>query len=433
MHQRILIWVFLCAFFAVGSLRAQAPAAGEPAVKGGAEAIVVARLKGTVTKTLPGQAAVQVKVGDAVETKAKINTAQNSSVVLVFSNGTTTNLEADSELIIEEFLQDPFDQALQVATATKEPSRSTTRLALNRGELVGDVKELNYNAGSTFKVVTPVGAAGIRGTIFRIVFRPSGSGQAFFTLSTAQGRVEFETPGAGGAGGTGATVSPGVQGAGIVTGVDVPQGQEIVIPVNVEVNPQGQVVVTPVATPNQASTISPANMQAAVAVAQDIAVVAQAVTFTPTAAPSTPQGTPGGGGSSGGATPPAGGQGGGGTGGTGGTGGGGTTGGGGGSSNPTGTQVTITSPTGTTTTTTVINTQSNTGRTTTSTVTTSSATNPTGTTTTTSSFTTTTNTGTSISGQIQQQTPPVQTPPVQTPPVQTPPPAQPPRIIPTTP
>ena len=54
----------------------------------------------------------------------------------------------------------------------QEPGTSVTKLNLTRGELVGRVVHLNVDKGSEFTVRTPVGAAGIRGTIFRIIFRP---------------------------------------------------------------------------------------------------------------------------------------------------------------------------------------------------------------------------------------------------------------------
>jgi hypothetical protein len=100
-----------------------------------------------------------------------------------------------------------------VAALTSEPTVSRTNLRLEFGEMVGNVKTLNRAAGSTFSVSTPAGAAGIRGTTFRIVYRPTGDGQAFnFTLSTSEGVVQFD----------GLTLDGAVA-------VDVPLGQEIVL------------------------------------------------------------------------------------------------------------------------------------------------------------------------------------------------------------
>jgi hypothetical protein len=117
-------------------------------------------------------------------------TAKEASVVLVFSNGSTVNLAQDSHLAIDQFLQDPFGQEIKVADLKDEPSTSHTKLNLTYGELVGNVKKLKGD--SSFLVQTPVGAAGIRGTTFLITYRPTGTGQAFFSLSTASGEIIFQ-------------------------------------------------------------------------------------------------------------------------------------------------------------------------------------------------------------------------------------------------
>ncbi len=237
MHNRFLSWLFLGAAFALISLRAQSP--GTPAIAGGAERVLAARVTGTVEMTVGGQT-TPVKADDRVPQSAKIITGKDSSIVLVFSNGATTQLGSDTELIIEEFLQDPFANTVRVAEMTEEPSRSRTRLALNRGELVGTVKKLKHAEGSTYTIVTPVGAAGIRGTTFRIVFRPVVTGQAFgaipqpaeFSLTTLEGDVRFQQGPPNGA--------PG--GAAFAGRPEVPvrTGQEILLNLTVTRNAGGQ-------------------------------------------------------------------------------------------------------------------------------------------------------------------------------------------------
>lgn len=179
--------------------------------------IVAARVVGTVTATNTIDGAQRVlAINDTVTQNYEIVTGAGASVVLVFSNGASLNLGAESRLSIEEFLQDPFATEVSVAALTEEPTTSTTRVHLSRGELVGNVKRLKHEAGSTFIVNTPVGAAGIRGTTFRIVFRPDASGQVFFTLSTAEGVVLFEAPAA--------------------EGVSVETGNEVVVTADVTVD-----------------------------------------------------------------------------------------------------------------------------------------------------------------------------------------------------
>ncbi len=307
MHNRVLSWLFFCVFVAAVSVRAQAPA---PAVPSSPPPglVLVAQVTGSVTKTLNG-VRTALKVNDRIEQTAKINTALDSSVVLAFSNGATTQLGADTELVIDQFLQDPFERTLVMANLEEEPTQSITKLSLNRGELIGKVAKLKRTSGSSFTVQTPVGAAGIRGTTFRIVFRPQGTGLAFFSLSTVEGDVNFTQPGQGGtttpgAGGTpgtppadpnapgGGTPPPG-GGTGTGGGVAVTGGQEVVITVNVSVNATTGVM-TVTAPPTVVTTvpISSQTQAAIVQQAQSIAVAVATTCFT--AAPPASSGTGGG-------------------------------------------------------------------------------------------------------------------------------------------
>lgn len=209
--------------------------------------IVVAKVIGSAELTVAGVTKA-LRVHDEVLPKAKITTADDSSVLLVFANGATAQLGAQSELVLERFLQDPFDAAVKLSELAEEPSRSLTALALNRGELVGSVKRLRYDLGSSFTIQSPVGAAGVRGGLakFRMVFRSTGAGQAHFSLSCATGNVVFQP-----------TQPATSEGGGRVTGLSIPAGQEIAISVNVTRNEQGGLVVTP-SGPPQPKPVAPA-------------------------------------------------------------------------------------------------------------------------------------------------------------------------------
>ena len=322
MQIRILSWLFLGVLAAVLPLRAQTPAAASVADAPMPPGLVlVAKVTGEVMMTVNGSAPVRLNVDDKIAQSAKINTGPTGSVVLVFANGAQTQISHDSELVLEEFLQDPFGSTVKVAEMTAEPSVSRTKLSLNRGELVGNVKKLNHDRGSKFTVQTPVGAAGIRGTTFKITFRPTGTGQAFnFQLSTVEGNVGFTPPGAGGnagggnagggnnqgggantgnqnAGGTPTATATGTV-TGVTGGVAVPQGQEITITVTVTTNAQGQQVVTmpPNATLPATVSIPAAVVTQVTQVAQEIAVAVQQAVFTSSApAPSSGSGAAGGG------------------------------------------------------------------------------------------------------------------------------------------
>ncbi len=126
---------------------------------------------------------------DALSEGYVITTAEKSSVVLIFANGAAVNLGENSSLSIDEFLMDPFDPKYSVADAKDEPSTSVTSLSLARGELVGNVKHLHRDNGSSFLINTPVGAAGIRGTTFSLVLHTDRNGKVTLTLSTSEGLV----------------------------------------------------------------------------------------------------------------------------------------------------------------------------------------------------------------------------------------------------
>lgn len=166
----------------------------EPAAAAGVGSIEAqikaARVVGQVTVMRAQGAAVALRNGDSLQAGDVVVTAKESSVVLVFSNGSTVSVAQDSKVAVDEFTQDPFAADVKLTELKEEPTTLHTKLNLTYGELVGNVKKLK--GASTFEVQTPVGAAGIRGTTFRLVFRPAGNGKAFFTLSTASGTVIFQ-------------------------------------------------------------------------------------------------------------------------------------------------------------------------------------------------------------------------------------------------
>lgn len=256
MHKKLLTWLWLFGFAAMLCLdaRAQGAAAGQ---------IKAAKVTGTVTATKAGTT-ITLQNGSELTQGYVVNTAKDASVVLVFSNGATLNLAQDSSLAIDEFLQDPFAEEVAVAKLTAEPSTSTTRLNLSRGELVGNVKKLNYEKGSTFNIQTPVGAAGIRGTTFRIVFRPDGTGKAFFSLTTVEGNV--------------------VLAAGSVNlpaDTSVPDNQEVSVQIDVTTDPvSGAITLVVGSAPPIVVAAAPTTLAELAVVVQQVAQATATTTFT---------------------------------------------------------------------------------------------------------------------------------------------------------
>jgi hypothetical protein len=155
--------------------------------------IIAVKVVGNVTVTDvrdPMHPRKLVENGEVTEGQI-INTGDDARVLLVFSNGATVNLAAKSTLSIDEFLQDPFAQPVKVSELVEEPTTSVTKLNLIRGELMSNVKHLRREKGSVFSVQTPVGAAGIRGTTFQILYRPMGN-VASFALRMVEGKIGLD-------------------------------------------------------------------------------------------------------------------------------------------------------------------------------------------------------------------------------------------------
>jgi hypothetical protein len=137
--------------------------------------ILVIRVTGAAYAMRPGGAArTPLTKGARVAAGQIIITDKNASVMLVLSNGATLTIAGGSELAVEEFSQQPFAGTFRVTEISREPTASTTRLHLKRGEIVSDVKKLDTDVGSSFSIKTAVGVAGIRGTAFRLGFRETG-------------------------------------------------------------------------------------------------------------------------------------------------------------------------------------------------------------------------------------------------------------------
>jgi hypothetical protein len=191
MLNKTLLVLILGLFTGLASASAQTPTSTPARVKG---RILAARVQGQVTAVAKATGATTIlKDGDSVTDQTRIVTGAGASVILVFSNGATVDIAGDSTLDIEDFEQDPFAETVKVADLKQEPGTSTTRLSLTKGELVGKVVHLNVDKGSEFTVQTPVGAAGIRGTTFMIVYNPGPNGTATFSIETSDGSVVFTT------------------------------------------------------------------------------------------------------------------------------------------------------------------------------------------------------------------------------------------------
>jgi hypothetical protein len=271
MRTRILALLFATCV----ALALSASALAADAVSG---IIKVAKVTGSVSMTIKATGTVTKLSDDSfVSEGAIVTTEKDSSVILVFSNGATVNLVEDSELDIAKFTQDPFNTSFSPSQSKAEPTTSVTRLKLVHGDLVTKVLKLNIDRGSEFVVQTPVGAAGIRGTIFRIIYRVNpATGSASYSLVALEGRVHVTLA-------TGTVSAP----------VDVSAGNQVTISAKVSIDAGGNVTVTTPAgqTTTLVTKASTATIQQVAASANVITQAVANVVLLPPAA-STQQAAP---------------------------------------------------------------------------------------------------------------------------------------------
>ena len=162
-------------------------------------AIIIASVEGQVSvvnndtqEPLPSD---QIKAGGLIFDGHTIKTGPSSKIILLMSNGTVSTVKSDSSLNIKKFIQEKFDPGKKKLSEMKgEPSSSDTVIDLELGDMILDVKRLNKK--SSFNIESPVGTAGIRGTIpyFQVTQTPDGGFNQ--VTSMARGELSFMPKGA---------------------------------------------------------------------------------------------------------------------------------------------------------------------------------------------------------------------------------------------
>ncbi|MBT3637363.1 MAG: hypothetical protein HN531_10520 [Opitutae bacterium] len=108
-------------------------------------------------------------VGKKIEEKSILVTGKNGSVGLLFSNGTLVTVKPGTRFYLREYSQKIFDPSgLPLPSKLEEePSQSRLLAHLDFGELVVKVPKLRK--GSNMILSSPLGTAGIRGTMFQFM------------------------------------------------------------------------------------------------------------------------------------------------------------------------------------------------------------------------------------------------------------------------
>lgn len=100
-----------------------------------------------------------------IDPGSTVATEPNGNVVLLFQNGSTVNVRSGSRFSVKDFACDSFDTSkADWRTLKSEPGKSSrTAVRVEDGCIIANIRSLNK--GSKFDIGTPLGTAGIRGTI----------------------------------------------------------------------------------------------------------------------------------------------------------------------------------------------------------------------------------------------------------------------------
>lgn len=150
-----------------------------------ADALVIA-VGGSPQYTRDNAQPETITVGLKLVMGDKIQTDASSSVSLVFSNGSNITIRPNTTALIQELSQDPFEGQTSYGALEREPSRSRTRVHLDQGEVLGEVRGLSSE--SVFEITSEIGTAGIRGTIYNVKVERIGNSFRM-TVSNVEGSI----------------------------------------------------------------------------------------------------------------------------------------------------------------------------------------------------------------------------------------------------
>jgi hypothetical protein len=151
--------------------------------------VQVGKANGTVTLIDAKAQRKPLASGAVFQEGSKVETGADSSVELVFSNGSSVLLTPNTSLEVRTFRQiasagitSPYSKM------EKDPSPSVTELEVSRGKIIGEARKLS--ALSVFTVKTPAGLVRIRGTVFTVEYRVGADGVGRIVVDCVRGSVE---------------------------------------------------------------------------------------------------------------------------------------------------------------------------------------------------------------------------------------------------
>lgn len=162
--------------------------------------VIVASIEGEVSSlNMVDDFKVQMgptSVGKKVIPKTILSTGKNGKVALLFSNGTLITIKPGSRFYLRTYkqLEGVVEGVLDPGKLEEEPTQSELSGHLDYGDLV--VKAPKLKKGSSMKLTSPLGVAGIRGTMFQLMaVRNSVTGDIMGGVNLISGDIDFTDTG----------------------------------------------------------------------------------------------------------------------------------------------------------------------------------------------------------------------------------------------
>jgi hypothetical protein len=162
--------------------------------------VIVASIEGEVSSlNLEDEFKVQLgptTVGKKINPKTILTTGKTGKVALLFSNGTLITIKPGSRFYLRTYkqLEGIVEGTVDPGKLEEEPTQSELSAHLDFGDLV--VKAPKLKKGSSMKLTSPLGTAGIRGTMFQLMaVRNSVTGDIMGGINLISGDIDFTDTG----------------------------------------------------------------------------------------------------------------------------------------------------------------------------------------------------------------------------------------------
>ena len=162
--------------------------------------VIVTSIKGEVSSlNTVDEFKVQMgptSVGKKINPKTILTTGKTGKVALLFSNGTLITIKPGSRFYLRTYkqLEGIVDGSLDPGKLEEEPTQSELSAHLDYGDLI--VKAPKLKKGSSMKLTSPLGTAGVRGTMFQLMaVRNSVTGDIMGGINLISGDIDFTDTG----------------------------------------------------------------------------------------------------------------------------------------------------------------------------------------------------------------------------------------------